>query len=234
MWLLQLLSFRFSSCNVLTPSKAWRFRQRSPRSCAAGGRGAASRAQPRSRSKRSRGRSSPGTSREDRRRSTPERSRAPAVPTGRSCGRGAPPRSVRPHLLFPLVEVVAGVFDFLAQKLTPRSRITRAADQRRTGQVVRLAVVPIRGEGDRSSFGNVTIGNCANPRRTNRHGLDTRTRQGGLQHGVVLDVVARPQDRVRNAELAQCVLNRQLRRKVWHVAELLYLEYGQIGNMLQS
>src|ERR1035441_1801228 len=39
---------------------------------------------------------------------------------------GGPTWSARSHLLFPLVEVVAGVLDFLAQKLAPRSRITRA------------------------------------------------------------------------------------------------------------
>ncbi len=59
---------------------------------------------------------------------------------------GVPPLCVRTHLLFPLVEVVAGVRDFLAQELAPRRRVTRAADQRRTHQVVRLAIMAFTGE----------------------------------------------------------------------------------------
>src|SRR5437016_1981694 len=64
-----------------------RFQRRSPHSCEARGQGVSPREPPRCPSKRNHGRSSPGTSHEDQRRSIPERSFASAVPTDRSHGR---------------------------------------------------------------------------------------------------------------------------------------------------
>jgi hypothetical protein len=43
-------------------------------------------------------------------------------------------------------------------------------------------------------------------------------------------LVSRSRDRVRNTELTERVLDRQFRRKVSHIAEVLRLEYGPIGD----
>ncbi len=134
---------------------------------------------------------------------------------------GAPTRHPRAHGLLPLIEVVPGVLDLLAQQLSPQSGIAGTADHPGRDDVVRLAIVAFFGERDCSCFGYIANVRHRNSRITDRHRIDSWPHKSVLQIRVVLNVVAGTQNGIRNTELAQRALDCQLGCKVRHIAELV-------------
>ena len=93
-----------------------------------------------------------------------------------------------------------------------------------------MTVLRQRNSRSLSNVANVRSSDTGSP---NRARIDTFTEQSIFQGGVVLHVVAGPQDRVRKRCFSQHAFHRELGSEVRYIAELLHLENGNIRHMLQ-
>lgn len=107
---------------------------------------------------------------------------------------GRPGRRPLAHLFLEGIHVMARVFDFLIQHLTPGGRGPGTTDEVRTIQVVGPPGMSFGSENDGSSLGNVAHIHCGNAQRAQRHGVDAGFHQGILEPGVILDEVVGTND----------------------------------------